>query len=149
MTLMQLDRTVDYSVLTPPGQSTLTRAQLMVLADMTAKENAIMFVPIDDNYLPVGALLVVDHELEVPLTEAVPGVASTLMELSQDNPHFTGLLVATHHTFELTESAANDIIAAFDEGAVEIRGLIQDHILVTPTCIWSQPMRYTYTKGTS
>jgi hypothetical protein len=143
---MQLDRTVDYSVLTPPGQSRLTRAQLMVLADMTAKTDSVMFLPIDDNYIPVGAVLIVDHELETPISDAVIGVADTLSQLTDSNPHFTGLLVATHHTFNLTESAAHDVIAVFDEGAASIRHLVKDHILVTPDRIWAQPLRYTYTQ---
>lgn len=142
MTLLELPRQTDATVIRKPGDGPITRAALTALIDSLELGNALVVMPVFPDYSAPGTLLVIDCD-DTSLTDVAFTVCDTLTNSSY-NSQLKPVLIGSTHTEDLVGDAASIVISGITSIFHASGITVGDYVVMTPHRIWCDPINFTY-----
>jgi hypothetical protein len=142
MTLLELPRPTDPTLVRKPGAEPITRASLLALVDTLDVHNAFVVMPINADYYAPGTLLVVDFD-DVPLSDIAFTVCDTINN-AVANASAAPVLIASTHNDDMPREAAEIVIAGISSIFHASNITVGDYVIMTPDRIWCDPTAFTY-----
>jgi hypothetical protein len=142
MTLLELPRPTDPTLVRKPGAEPITRASLLALVDTLGVGNSLVVMPVTDEYYAPGTLLVVDIQNE-SLTDTAFTVCDAINDATGERKSAPVLIVSTHLE-DMPREAAEVVIAGVTSIFEACKITVGDYVIMTPDRVWCDPTAFTY-----